>query len=165
MQVKRHMEQHMEKWAGSKLEKEYIKAVYYHLVYLTYMQNTLWEMSIKHKLESRLLGEISIASDMQVTPPSWQKVKTNLFPFQGAPEQPLDEGERAEWKSWFKAQHSENRDHGIRSHHFMANNGEPVETVRDFVFGGSKITAVGDCSNEIKRCLLLGRKAKTYSEY
>ena len=60
-----------------------------------------------------------------------------------------------------KAQHSENEDHGIRSHHFMANRWETVETVLDFIFWGSKTTADGVCSHEIKRCLLLGRKVMT----
>ena len=55
-----------------------------------------------------------------------------------------------EWKSWLKAQHSENEDHGIRSHHFIANRWETVETVADFTLGDSKITADGDCSYEIK---------------
>ena len=80
MQVKKQqLELHMEQQIGSKLEKEYIKAVYCHPVYLTYMQSTSWEMSgcKKHKLESRLLGEISITLDMQMTPPLWQKVKKN----------------------------------------------------------------------------------------
>ena len=63
-------------------------------------------------------------------------------------------------KSWLKAQHSENEDHGIQSHYFMGNR-ETVETVSDFIFGSSKITADGDCSHEIKRCLLLGRKVMT----
>ena len=61
-------------------------------------------------------------------------------------------------------QHSENEDHGIRSHHFMANRWETVETVEtvaDFIFLASKITADGDCSHEIKRLLLLGRKVMT----
>ena len=72
-----------------------------------------------------------------------------------------DEGERGEWKSWLKAQHSENEDHGIWSHHFMANRwGNSGNSVRLY-FGGSKITADGDCSHEIKRCLLLGRKVMT----
>ena len=53
-------------------------------------------------------------------------------------------------KAGFKAQHSENEDRGIRSHHFMANRWETVETVADFIFLGSKITADGDCSHEIK---------------
>ena len=60
-----------------------------------------------------------------------------------------------------KAQHSENEDHGIWSHHFMRNRWETVETVSDFIFVGSKITADGDCSHEIKRRLLLGRKVMT----
>ena len=65
------------------------------------MQSTSCEMLgwMKHKLESRLLGEISITSEMQMTPPLWQKVKE---------EEPLDESERGELKSWLKAQHSEN---------------------------------------------------------
>ena len=64
---------------GSKLGKKYVKAVYCHPAYLTYMQSTSWEMLgwMKHKLESRLLGEISITSDMQITPSLWQKVKKN----------------------------------------------------------------------------------------
>ena len=66
-----------------------------------------------------------------------------------------------EWKSWLKAQHSENEDHGIWSHHFMWNRWETVETVSDFILGGSKITADGDWSHEIKRHLLLGRKVMT----
>ena len=64
-------------------------------------------------------------------------------------------------KHRLKAQHSENEDHGIQSHHFMANRWEMVGTVSDFILGGSKITADGDCSHEIKRCLLLGSKVMT----
>ena len=60
-----------------------------------------------------------------------------------------------------KTQHSENEDHGIWSHHFMQIDGETVETVSDFIFWGPKITADGDCSHEIKRRLLLGRKVMT----
>ena len=69
----------MEQVSGSKLGKEYDKAVYCHPVYLTYMQSTSCEMPgwMKHKLESRVPGEISITSDMQMTPPLWQKVKRN----------------------------------------------------------------------------------------
>ena len=63
-------------------------------------------------------------------------------------------------KSCLKTQHSENKDHGIRSHHFMTD-GKTMETVRDFILGGSKISADGDCSHKIKRHLLLGRKAMT----
>ena len=60
-----------------------------------------------------------------------------------------------------KAQHSENEDHGIQSHHFMANRWEKVEIVTDFTFLGSRITVDSDCSNEMRRRLLLGRKAMT----
>ena len=60
---------------------------------------------------------------------------------------PLDESESGAWKSWLKTQHSENKDHGIWSHHFMELDGETVEIVSDFIFGGSKITADGDCSH------------------
>ena len=75
MQVKKQqLEPDMEQWTGSKLGKEYIKAVYCHPAYLTYMQSTSCEMPgwMKHKLESRLLGEITL--DMQMTH-LWQKAK------------------------------------------------------------------------------------------
>ena len=62
-----------------KLRKEYIKAIYCYLAYLTYMQRISFKMLgwMKHKLESRLLGEISITSDMQTKPPLWQEAKKN----------------------------------------------------------------------------------------
>ena len=65
--------------AGSKLGKEYVKAVCYHPAYLTYMQSASCEMQdwMNHKLESRLLGEISIISDRQMIPPLWQKARRN----------------------------------------------------------------------------------------
>ena len=72
---KQQLEPDMEQWTGSKLEKQYIKAVYCHSAYLTYMQGTSWETLVKHKLESRLLGEIAVTWDMQMTPPLTQKVK------------------------------------------------------------------------------------------
>ena len=80
MQVKKkQLEPDMEQWTGSKLGKEYIKAVYCHPTYLTSMQNTSYEVPgwMKHKLGSRLPGEISITSYTQMTPPLWQKVKRN----------------------------------------------------------------------------------------
>ena len=80
MEVKKQqLELDMEQQTGSKLGKEYIRAAYCHLAYLTYMQSTFRETLgwKKHKLESRLPGEISIISDMQMTPPLWQKVKRN----------------------------------------------------------------------------------------
>ena len=77
--MKQQLEPDMEKQTGSKLGKEYIKAAYFHPAYLTYTQSISCEMPgwIKHKLETRWLGEISITSDMQMTPSLWQKVKRN----------------------------------------------------------------------------------------
>ena len=90
MQVKKQqLEPDMEQWTGSKLRKEYVKAVYCHLAYLTYMQSTSCEMPgwMKHKLESRWPGEISITSDMQMIPPYGRKRRTK---------EPLDKSERGE---------------------------------------------------------------------
>ena len=92
----------MEQPTSSKLGKGYLKSVYFHSAYLTYMQSTSWEMLdwMKHKLESRLPGEISIISDMQMTPSygrKWRRTK-----------EPLDESERGEWKIWLKTQHLKN---------------------------------------------------------
>ena len=67
---------------------------------------------------------------------------------------------KEERKSWLKTQHSKNEDHGIRSYHFMANRwGNNGNSDRLYFWGGTKITADGDCSHEIKRRLLLERKA------
>ena len=84
------LEPDMKQWTGSKLGKKYIKAVYCHLAYLTYMQNKSCEMLgwINHKLELRLLGEISLTSDMQMTPPYGRK--------QRGTKEPLDEGKSGE---------------------------------------------------------------------
>ena len=149
MQVKKQqLEPDMEQRTGSKLGKEYVRAAYCHPAYLIYMQITSCEMLgwMKYKLESRLLGEISITSDMQMTPPLWQKAK-----------EPLDESEKVGLKL------------NIQKMKIMASgpitswqiDGESMETVTDFIFLGSKITADGNCSHESKRCLLLGRKAMT----
>ena len=100
----------------------------------------------KHKLESRLPGEISITSDIQMTPPLWQKVKSLLMKVKV-------ESEKLGLKL------------NIQKMKIMASG--PItweidgETLSDFIFLGSKITADGDCSHEIKRRLLLGRKVMT----
>ena len=81
MQVKKQqLELDMEQQTGSKLGKEYVKAVYCHPAYLTYIQSTSCKMPgwMKHKVESRLPGETSLTSNMQMTPPLWQKAKKNL---------------------------------------------------------------------------------------
>ena len=91
MQVKDQLlELKMEQQTGSKLGKEYVKAVYCHPAYLTYMQSLSCEMLgwMKHKLEPRLLGEISITSDIWMTPPLCPNAKKN--------KEPLDESERGE---------------------------------------------------------------------
>ena len=80
MEVKKQqLELDMEQQTGSKSGKEYFKAVYCHPTYLTYMQSTSCKMLdwMKHKLESRLPGEISIIADMKITPTSWLKAKRN----------------------------------------------------------------------------------------
>ena len=94
MQVKKQqLELDMWQQTGSKEGKEYVKAAYCHSAYLTYMQSTSWKVLgwMKHKLESRLLGEISITSECE-----WRT------------KEPLDESERGEWKSWLETQHSKN---------------------------------------------------------
>ena len=90
MQVEKQVRMDMEQHTGSKSGKEYIKAVFCHPAYLTYMQHTSCKIPgwMKHKLESILLEEISITSDIQMTPPVWQKVKRI--------KEPLDESERGE---------------------------------------------------------------------
>ena len=139
----------------SKLGKEYVKAVYCHSAFLTYMQSTSCEMSgwKKHKLESRLPGEISITSDMQMTPPLWQKaeeLKSLLMKVK-------EESEKVDLNL------------NIQKTNIMASgpisswpiDGETMEMVKDFILGGSKINADGDCSHKIKSQLLLRRKAMT----
>ena len=103
MQVrKQQLELDMEQQTVSKSGKKYVKAVYRHLAYLTNMKSASWEVPswMKRKLESRFLGEISITSDMQMTPPFGKKWRRN--------KEPLDESERGELKSWLKTQHSKN---------------------------------------------------------
>ena len=93
-QVKKlQLEWDMEQQTGSKLGKEYVKAVCCHPAYLTSMQSTSCKMLglMKHKLKSGLPGEISIASEMQMTPSYGRKLGRRT-------KEPLDEGERGEWK-------------------------------------------------------------------
>ena len=105
---------------------------------------------MKHRLESRLLGEISIISDIQMIPSLWQKVKRKKNFLMKVKE----ESEKVGLKL------------NVQKTKIMASSpitswqidGEALETVRNFIFLGFKITADGDCSHEIKRCLLLGRK-------
>ena len=113
---------------------------------------------MKHKLESRLQGEMSIVSDMQMTSHLWQEAKNLRKASQGSLTRKVkEESEKVGLKL------------NIQKTKIMVSgpitswqiDGETMETVTDFILGGSKITADGDCSLEIKRCLLLGRKAMT----
>ena len=111
----------------------------------------------KHKLESRLLGEISITSDMQMTPPLWQKAKENLMKVKENFMKVKEESEKVGLK--LNIQKTKIRASGPVTSWQI--DGETVERVADFIFLGSKITADSDCSHEVKRRLLLGRKAMT----
>ena len=129
---KKHLEPDMEEWTGSKLRKENIKAVYCHSAYLTYMQSTSWETPgwKKHKLESRLPGEILITSDRQMIPPLWQKSEEEL---KSLLMKVKEESEKVGLKL------------NIQKTKIMASgpitswqiDGETMETVRDFIFLGS----------------------------
>ena len=134
----------MDQQAGSKLGKEYVKAAYCHPAYLTYMQSISWETLdwMKHKLESRLLGEISIISDMQMA-------------------------ESEELKSLLMKVREESGKVGLKLNiqktKIMASS--PItswwidgKTVRDFIFLGSRITALGDCSMNLKDACSLEEK-------
>ena len=104
---KQQLEPDMEQ-TGSKSGKEYVKAVYCHCAYLTYMQSTSCEMPgwVKHKLESRLPGEISITSDMQMAPPLCQKREEELKSL-------LMKVKEENEKTGFKLNIQKNKDHSI----------------------------------------------------
>ena len=153
MQVrKQQLKLDMEQQTGSKLGKEYVKPVYCHPAYLTSMQSTPCEMLgwMKHKLESRLLGEIfnnlRYADDTTLMTESDEELKSLLMNLK-------EESEKVGLKL------------NIQKTRIMASDpitswqidGETVETVTDYFFGLQNI-ADGDCTHEIKRCLLLGKK-------
>ena len=117
------------------------------------MQSTLWETLDwkKHKLESRLQGEISITSDTQMIPHFGRKQRRTKEPFV--------ESERGEWKSWLKAQHSENEDHGIWSHHFMANRwGNNGNSDRLYFWGAPKSLQMVTAAMKLKDASSLEEK-------
>ena len=147
----------MEQQTGSKSGKEYIKAVYCYPAYLTSMQSTSCEMLdwMKHKLESRLPGEISITSDMQMILPygrKWRRTK-----------EPLDESERGEWKIGLKL--------NIQKMKIMASG--PItsweidgETVSDFVFWAPKSLQMVTAAMKLKDAYSLeGKLWPTYIAY
>jgi len=106
----------------------------------------------KHKLESRLPGEISITSDMQMTPLLWQKVKRNFF------KSVLIKVKEESEKVGLNLNIQKTKIMAFGPITSWEIDGETVEIVSDFIFGGSKITADGGCSHEIKRRLLLEGK-------
>ena len=156
MQVrKQQLELEVEQQTSSKQGEEYIKAVYCHPAYLTYMQSTSWETDGLDEAQAgitiarRNINNLRYADDTTLMAEN-EELKRLLMK--------VKEGSE---KVGLKL--------NIQKTKIMASgpitswqiDGETTETVRDFIFLGSKITADGDCSHEIKRCLLLGRKIMT----
>ena len=111
-----------------------------------------------HRMETRLTGEISITSDMEIKPPygrKWRGTKKPLV------------SERGEWKSWLKTQHSENEDHGIWSHHFIRNRwGNSGNTVRLYFFWAPKSLQMVIAAMKLKDAYSLeGKLWPTYVAY
>ena len=161
MQIKKQqLELDMERWTGSKLGKEYVKAVYCHPAYLTYMQSTSCKMpgSIPEqagiKIAGRNINNLRYANDTTLMAESKEELKCILMKLK-------NESENVGLKL------------NIQKTKIMASssiiswqiNGETMEIVTNFIFGGSKIDANGDCSHEIKRHMFLGRKAITNLDY
>ena len=152
---KQQLELDMEQQTGSKSGKEYVKAVYCHPAYLTYMQSTSSEMAgldeaqAGIKIAGRNINKLRYTGDTTLMAES-KELKSLLMKVK-------KESEKVGLKL------------NIRKTKIMASSpitswqidGETMETVTNFIFLGSRITADGDCSPEIKRCLLLGRKAMT----
>ena len=146
MQVeKQEWEWDMGQQTGSKLGKEYIKAVYCHPAYLTYIQSITCKMPgwTKHKLELRNIKNLRYADD------------TTLM---AGSEEPLDESERREWKIWLQTQHKKMKIMASGPITSWQIDGKTMETMTDFISRSSKITVDGDCKHETKRCLFLKEK-------
>ena len=131
--------------------KEYLEAVHCDPAYLTSMQSTsckmlgLDEAQAGIKTAGRNINNLIYSDDTTPSAESEEGLKRLLMKT------------KESVKNWLKTQHSKNDDHGIRFYHFMAIRWETMEIVTDFIILGSKTTADGDFSHEIKRCLLLGR--------
>ena len=152
---KQQLEMDMEQKTGSKLGKEYIKAVYCHPAYLTYMQSTSCETRLDEaqagiKIAGRNINNLRYSDDTTLMAESEEELKSLLMKVK-------EESEKLGLKL------------NIQKTKLMASgpitswqiDGETMVTVIDFILGGSKITADGDCSHEIKRCLFLRRKVMT----
>ena len=148
------MEPDMEQWTGSKLGKGYIKAVYWHPVYLTYIQSTsMWNARLNKSQAGIKVARRNInfryADDTTLMAESEEEIKSLLMIVK-------EESEKTGLelniqKTW----------HPVPSLHGKQR--QKVKMVADFIFLGSKISADSDCNHEVKRCLLLGRKAITNS--
>ena len=149
---KQQLEPDMEQRTSSKLGKQYVKVVYCHPVYLTYIQSASCKMLgwMKLKISGRNINNFGYADDTLLMAESQEELKRLLVKVKEESEKPglklniqktktVASGPKTSWQI----------------------DGETVETVADFIFLGSKITADGDCSHEIKRWLLLGRKTIT----
>ena len=138
---KQQLELYMEQQTGSKSAKEYVKAVYCHPAYLTYMQSTSWEAQAGIKIAGRNINNLRYADETTLMAESEEELKSLLMKVK-------EESEKVGLKL------------NIQKTKIMASgpitsweiDGETVETVSDFILGGSKITANGDCSHKIKRC-------------
>ena len=153
---KQQLQLDMEQQTGSKFRKEYVKAVYCHLVYLTYMQNTSREMLEWMKAQAginiarRNINNLRYADGTTLMAESEEELRSFLMKVK-------EESEKADLKL------------NIQKTKIMASSPitswlidrETMKTVTDFIFLGSKIMADCDCSHEMKRCLLLGRKVMT----
>ena len=155
MQVKQQqLEPDMEQQTGSKLGKEYLKAVYFRPAYLIYMQNTSCKMlgldEAGIKITRKNINNLRYADDTIFMAESEEELRSLLMKVK-------EESEKVGLEL------------NIQKMKIMASgpitswqiDGETMETVRDFIFLDSKVTSVGDCSHEIKRSFLLGRKAMT----
>ena len=145
---KQQLELDMEQQMGSKLGKEYIKAVYCHPVYTEYfMQNArLDDAQAGIKIARRNMNNLSYADDTTLMAESEEELKSFLMKVKEDSE-----------KVSLKLNIQKTKISASGSITSWQIEGEAMETVTDFILGGSKITAGGDCSHEIKRCLLLGR--------
>ena len=151
---KQQLEPNMEQRTGSILEKEYLKAVYCHLLIIC-SEYIMWnvgldEAKVRIQIARRNISNLRYVDDYHPYSRKWRGT-----------EEPLDKGERREWNNWLKTQHSKNEDLASGPITSWQIDWETMETVADFIFLGSKITGDGDCSHEIERCLLVGRKAMT----
>ena len=153
MQVKKQqLELDMEKQTGSKLRKDYVKAVYCHPAYLIYMQCIMRNAGLNEaqagiKIAGRNIYNLRYADDNTLMAESEEELKSLLMKVKGESE-----------NIGLKLNIQKTKIIASSPVTSWQTDGETVETVRDFIFGGSKITADGDCSHEIKRCLLLARK-------